>query len=74
MIEDIIDQTLEKTLERTAVLCSDETKMERLYDTVFTPLMKYISMKITWFVRAIECLALLIIIQTVLLVIIIQRL
>jgi hypothetical protein len=74
MIDDLIDQAIEKGLERAGVLCTDEARMDAVYERIFTPLIKYLTLRAGWLVYTIECLASLIVLQTVLLVIIIQRL
>jgi hypothetical protein len=72
MIDDIIDQAMEKALERAGVLCNDEERMNKIYEGIFTPIIKYIGMRASWLVYTIQCLASLIVLQTILLVIVIQ--
>jgi hypothetical protein len=72
MLDDLIDQAIEKTLERAGVMCSDEERMDRVYDKIVAPIAKYIGMKASWLIYTMECLASLIVVQTILLVILIQ--
>lgn len=74
MLDEVIDQAIEKGLERAGILCNDEKRMHTMYESVFNPLIKYLKVRAGWLVHAVECLASLIVLQTVLLVIIIQRL
>ena len=74
MLDDVIDQAIEKGLERAGVLCNDETRMHAMYERVFDPVIKYLMVRAGWMVHAVECLASLIVLQTMLLIIIIQRL
>lgn len=74
MIDDLIDQAIEKALDRAGVLCADDERMDSVYDKILTPITRYIGMRASWLVYTVECLASLIVLQTVLLVVIIQLL
>ena len=74
MIDDLIDQAIEKALERAGVLCTDEDRMNKIYEGILTPITRYIGMRASWLVYTVECLASLIVLQTILLVVIIQLL
>jgi hypothetical protein len=73
MLDEIVDQAILKTIERAGVVCEDKDLMERVYNSIVTPLFQHISIRAGWIVYVIEMLASLIVVQTVLLVIILQR-
>jgi hypothetical protein len=74
MIDDLVDQAIEKALERAGLMCEDTDRMDKVYESILSPLTKYIGMRASWLVYTIECLASLIVLQTVLLVVIVQML
>lgn len=63
---DLFDQVVDTFVEKIARLCEDKDKMERVYSVVLSPFMVYLAERFAWFVRAVQCLMSLIVLQTVL--------
>ncbi len=66
MVDELIDQALRKAVERAGELCKDEETMHALFDGVLEPVVRHVTIKFAWLVYAIEVLALMVVIQTLL--------
>jgi len=65
-MDDIIDQAVDITIEHVGKICEDDERMEKVYQTILTPFMTYLSNRFTVFVRAVQCMMSLIVLQTIL--------
>lgn len=65
-MDELIDQALDHCIDRVGTLTTDDDRMERVYATVLTPFMSYLSARFAWFIRAVQCFMSLMIVQTVL--------
>ena len=69
-MDEIIDQAFSKVVERAGILCRDEKNVHAIFDGVLEPVVRHVSVKFAWLVYAIEVLAALVILQTLLICIV----
>ena len=73
MIDDLVDQAIEKGVERVGHYCQDPRRLESMYSTVFHPVTAYLFERMKWFVAAIQLVVSLIVVHTVLLLVILKQ-
>lgn len=65
-MEDLIDQAVSIAVDKMGTICEDREKMDQIYSAILTPFMGYLAERFSWFVRAVQGLMILIVIQTLL--------
>lgn len=65
-MESLIDQAVQIGVDRITVMCEDKEKMDAIYTAVLTPFTTYLTERFSWFLRAVQSLVTLIVLQTIL--------
>lgn len=73
LIDQVVDQAVDQVISKAGELCNDDARMDAIYASVISPLLRYMSQRMAWFVTAIQSLGCLIIVQTLLLAVLVRE-
>lgn len=73
MLDEIVDQAIEKGVERVGHYCQDKQRLDSMYSTIFGPVVAFLFERMRWFVAAVQLVVSLIIINTILLFVILKH-
>lgn len=73
MLDELVDQAIEKGVERVGKYCKDPERLNAMYTSIFGPVTTFLFERLRWFVAAVQLVVSLIVVNTVLLVVILKH-
>jgi hypothetical protein len=73
LIDQVVDQAVDQAITKAGQVCKDDARMDAIYASIISPVLRYTSQRMAWFVTAIQSLGCLIIVQTLLLLIVVRE-